>query len=179
MFKWEELFQQSMNPKRFNYWLRCGCRGGDVEEVLERLSWGSDPNCATKKWRYTPLMCGISGHRPRADVVLALIEAGADPTLLDWKGRTALDHARRKFDRIRGRQPRRSRYVDENNNLQLPKWQQQVLDTLRKLDRKNGTDAASQFWHMRLKSERKIYDDPAEVERIIAILEKFEREKAT
>ena len=32
---------------------------------------------------------------------------------------------------------------------------------------------------MRLKSERKIYDDPAEVERIIAILEKFEREKAT
>jgi hypothetical protein len=116
-----QMARQPKYIKMFEKMLRFSCRKGDAEQVRERLGWGIDPNCVNKKGR-TPLIINVKGYTPHAGVVRALLEGGADPTLLDLNGLSALDYARRKYMRYGHRKPpRRSPSLDENNNLVLPK----------------------------------------------------------
>lgn len=66
---------------------------GDADLVVERLAWGIDPNCVTKRGR-TPLILNIRGGCPKAAIVNALLRAGAFANSLDHLVLSARDHAR-------------------------------------------------------------------------------------
>jgi hypothetical protein len=176
MSDFRDLAQDPKHKRAFERMLRFSCRKGDVEQVKERLSWGIDPNCLTKRGR-TPLMVNILGPVPHAGVVRALLAGGTDPTLLDLHGLTALDYARRKFLRYGHRKPpRRSPSLDENNNLVLPKWEQRELDKMRKEDPESGAEQVKIYLQERLKVARRVFNDPAQIEKTLEILERLERE---
>src|SRR5688572_6902323 len=103
----------------FEKLLHLACQRGDADLVAERLGWGVDPNCTFAKGR-TPLIGNIRSSNPSAATVRALLAAGADPTLIDESGLTALDYARRKLSKLQARParpPRKSPSLDENNQL--------------------------------------------------------------
>ena len=176
MSDFRDLAQHPKHKKAFQKMLRFSCRKGDVEQVQERLGWGIDPNCTSKRGR-TPLMVTILGHSPHAGVTRALLAGGADPTLLDLQGLSALDHARRKFMRYGHRQPpRRSPSLDENNNLVLPKWEQRELDKMRKENPEDGAEMVRMYLQERVKVARRVLNDPAQITEILEILEAVERQ---
>ncbi|MCS6830017.1 MAG: ankyrin repeat domain-containing protein [bacterium] len=66
---------------------------GDVKSVRLLLRAGANPNIAMKHWQVTPLM--RAAERGHIQVVRELLAAGADPMQRDWRGRTALDYAKK------------------------------------------------------------------------------------
>jgi hypothetical protein len=168
-----DLGDMAKDPKHrrtFEKLLLLAARRGDAEQVAERLSWGIDPNCTTPKGR-TPLIVNVRGHSPSSAAVQALLKAGADPSLIDHAGLTALDYARRKLARLQAkpRKHRKSPNLDENNQLRLPAGEQKELDKMRR----EGCDPEflKMYWQERLKAARRVFNDPAEVERIVELLE--------
>jgi hypothetical protein len=173
----KDLNDMARDPKhrrRFEKLLYLAAQRGDADLVAERLSWGVDPNCVIIKGR-TPLIGNIGHSCPSAATVRALLNGGADPSMLDEAGLTALDYARRKVARLQARPqrpPRKSRSLDENNQLQLTPAEQAEMDKMRG---ELGAEAYREFfqiyWQERLRAARRVFNDPAEVEKIVEILE--------
>lgn len=147
---------------------------GDADLVAERLSWGVDPNCRSKKGN-TPLIANVRGSCPNAATVRALLAAGADPDpgALDLAGLTVLDYARRKLARLqaRPRRQRKSPSLDENNQLRLSAEEQAEMDRMREENPDLGADFFRMWWQERLRAARRVFNDPAQVEQIVALLE--------
>jgi hypothetical protein len=158
--------------RRFEKLLYLAAKRGDADLVAERLSWGTDPNCAFGRGT-TPLMGNVRGSSPSAAAVRALLQAGADPTQLDEAGLTALDYARRKLSRLRAKPVRRvkSPSLDENNQLQLGPDEQAELDKLRQELGAEGREFLRVYWQERLRAARRTFNDPDQVEQIVALLE--------
>src|SRR5262245_60847164 len=158
--------------RRFEKLLYLAAKRGDADLVAERLSWGVDPNCVFGKG-VTPLIGNIRGSSPNAGTVRALLQAGADPNQMDETGLTALDYARRKLSRLRAKPVRqvKSPSLDENNQLQLSPDEQEELDKMRQELGPDGRDFLRIYWQERLRAARRTFNDPEQVEQIVAILE--------
>ena len=173
MTDFREMARDPKHKRRFEWLLRNACRKGDPEQVQERLDWGIDPNCTTKKGR-TPLIVNIRSSTPSAAIVRSLLKAGADPTLIDHYGLSALDYARRKLARMNAKPrkpPEKSPSLDENDQLILADFEQEMFDDMRK----NHPDIAKEFItdyiKERIKVAKRVFNDPAEVEQIVELLE--------
>jgi hypothetical protein len=108
-----------------------------------------------------------------SSTVRALLQAGADPGLMDEAGLTALEYARRKLARLQARPARRRRKspsLDENDQLRLSPEEQAELDEIR---REVGGDAdyLRMGWQERLRAARRVFNDPEQVEKIVEMLE--------
>ena len=164
------------NPKLkplFEKLLRLAASRGDADLVAERLSWGINPNAQSKKGR-TALIANAAGHSPNATVVRDLLKAGADPTLMDHRGLTALDYARRKLAKIMSRPrkpPRKSPSLDENDQLILSKEEQEHLDEIRREHPDMAKEFIRGYWKERLRAAKRKFNDPDEVEKIVDLLE--------
>lgn len=173
MSDFREMARDPKQRRRFEKLLLLACQRGDADLVIERLSWGIDPNCTFAKSR-TPLFANVRGFSPSAATVQALLGAGADASHLDEAGLTALDYARRKLARLQSRPRRRRRKspsLDENNQLQLSPEEQAELDQMRE---KLGADAGDYiriYWKERLRAARRVFNDPEQVEKIVELLE--------
>ena len=150
---------------------------GDADLVAERLSWGIDPNCRSKKGN-TSLIANVRGSSPSAATVRALLAGGADPGITDAVGLTALDYARRKLAHLRatGYRPRKSPSLDENDQLQLGPDEQAELDEMRKELGDDAREYLRMWWQERLRAARRVFNDPEQVEQIVSILEAAGRE---
>jgi len=173
MSDFRDLVHHPKHKRRFEKLLRLAAKRGDAEQVAERLSWGIDPNCVTKKGR-TPLICNVKGYCPSSGVVEALLKAGAAPTHVDDCGLTALDYANRKLARINlrpRRPPRKSRSLDENDQLILAPYEQEMLDEVRREHPEHAKEFVTSYIKERIKAARRVFNDPSEIERIIALLQ--------
>jgi hypothetical protein len=174
MSDFRDMARDPKHRRSFEKLLYLTAQRGDADLVAERLSWGIDPNCTSKTGR-TPLIANIRGSCPSAGTVQALLKAGADPTLLDEAGLTALDYARRKLARLQSRlrrPPRKSPSLDENDQLQLPPEELAELDKARsEMSAEDYREFFRVYWKERLRAARRVFNDPAEVERIVEMLE--------
>ncbi|MFO0968662.1 MAG: hypothetical protein U0793_24150 [Gemmataceae bacterium] len=169
-----DMARDPRHRRTFEKLLFLAAKRGDADLVAERLSWGVDPNCRSARSR-TPLIVNVRCYCPSVATVQALLAKGADPSLMDEAGLTALDYARRKLARIQAR-PRRpqpkSPSLDENNQLRLSPDEQKELARMRaKLGPDEGRDFFRMYWKERLRAARRKFNDPDEVERIVEILE--------
>jgi hypothetical protein len=170
-----EMARDPKHRRGFEKLLYLAAQRGDVDQVVDRLALGIDPNCTSARGR-TPLMANVRGFNPSAATVRALLQAGADVTLTDEAGLTALDYARRKLARLSAkprRRPRKSPSLDENNQLKLGPDEQAHLDEMRR-ELGGGEDAREYvrlYWQERLRAARRVFNDPGEVERIVEGLE--------
>jgi hypothetical protein len=176
MGDFREMARDPEHRRSFEKLLYLAAQRGDADLVAERLSWGIDPNCRSAKKQRTPLMANVCGSCPSAATVRALLKGGADPGLTDTAGLTALDYARRKLARLQARPrraPRKSPSLDENDQLRLSDEEQAELDEMRK--ELGGGDDAQEYlrmwWKERLRAARRVFNDPEQVEQIVAILE--------
>lgn len=172
MDDFRDLVRDPKHRRRFEKLLYLAAQRGDADLVAERLSWGIDPDCVSKRGR-TPLMANVGGSCPSAATVRALLAAGADPGLIDLAGLTALDYARRKLARLqaRPRRPhRKSPSLDENDQLNLSPEEQSDLEEMR---RQVGDDPEfiRIWWQERLRAARRVFNDPDQVEKIVEMLE--------
>jgi hypothetical protein len=133
MSDFRDMARDPKHRRNFEKLLYLACQRGDADLVAERLSWGIDPNCVFAKGP-TPLVANTRGFCPSAATVRALLKSGADPTLTDETGLTALDYARRKLARIQARprrRPRKSPSLDENDQVRLGPEEQAERDKMR------------------------------------------------
>jgi hypothetical protein len=146
----------------------------DADLVAERLSWGIGPNCTFARGR-TPLIANVRGSCPSAArVVRALLASGADPELADETGITALDYARRKLARLQARPARRRRKsptLDENDQLRLSPAELAELDEMRSTLGDDSAEFIRLWWQERLRAARRVFNDPDQVEQLVALLE--------
>jgi len=159
--------------RAFEKLLYLAAQRGDADLVAERLSWGIDPNSCFAKGR-TPLIANVRGSCPSAATVQSLLKHGADPTLMDESGLTALDYARRKLARLQAKPARRRRKspsLDENDQLRLSAAEQDELDRMRRELPGADRDFLHIWWQERLRAARRVFNDPDQVERIVEILE--------
>jgi hypothetical protein len=174
MSDFREMARDPRYRRKFEKLLYLAAQRGDADLVVERLSWGIDPNCVSAKGR-TPLMANVAGSCPSVMTVQALLNAGADPTLMDHSGLTVLDYARRKLARLQAhprRRARKSPSLDENDQLRLSRGEQAELDKVRR--ELSGEDYREFFriwWQERGRAARRVFNDPEQVERIVEILE--------
>jgi hypothetical protein len=178
MSDFRKMARDPEHRRNFEKLLYLAAKRGDGDLVAERLSWGIDPNCVFAKGR-TPLIANVRGFCPSAETVRALLKFGADPNLTDESGMTALDYARRKLARIQARPPRRPRKspsLDENDQLKLSPEEQAELDDIR---RETGGDAdyLRMWWKERLRAARRVFNDPEQIEQIVAILERASEQR--
>ncbi len=172
----DDLRSMARHPEHrrsFEKLLYLAAKRGDADLVAERLSWGIDPNCTFSKGR-TPLIANVRGFCPSAATVRALLDCGADGSLADETGLTALDYARRKLARLQARPARRRRKspsLDENEQLRLSAAEQDELDETRRQLSSSGPDYLRIWWQERLRAARRVFNDPDQVEKIVAILE--------
>jgi hypothetical protein len=159
--------------RNFEKLLYLAAQRGDADLVAERLSWGIDPDCRSAKKHRTPLMANVCGSCPSAATVRALLASGADPGAIDLAGLTALDHARRKLARLRAHPPEhhKSPSLDENNQLQLSEEERAELDRMREELGADAQEFLHIWWQERLRAARRGFNDPEQVEQIVAILE--------
>jgi hypothetical protein len=158
--------------RRFEKLLYLAAKRGDADLVAERLTWGIDPNCRFARGS-TPLIANARGYSPSAATVRALLTGGADASLIDEKGLTALDYARRKLARLQAkprRKQRKSPNLDENNQLQLSPSEQAELEKMRRTTR-GDPEYMRIWWKERLRAARRVFNDPVQVEKIVEILE--------
>jgi hypothetical protein len=177
MRDFRDLIHDPVCKSQFEELLRLAAGLGDAAEVVERLSWGIDPNCANGIGE-TPLICNVTSFSPSAAVVAALLKAGADPSHMDRRGLTALDYARRKLAEINlepRTPPRRSRSLDENGQLIVSKVEQQMFNEARKKHPKMAKEFITSFIKRRVKVAKTVYNDPVEVEKTVELLEEAER----
>lgn len=168
-----DMAQDPKHKRRFEWLLRNACRKGDPEQVRERLDWGIDPNCTTKRGR-TPLTVNVRSATPSAAVVRALLKAGADPTLLDHSGLSPLDYARRKLARLTAKPPKppvKSPSLDENDQLILADFELEMFDDVRKKHPDIAKEFITDYMKERVKIAKRVFNDPAEVEQIVELLE--------
>ena len=169
-----DFLDMARDPKfrgHFEKLLRLAAGRGDADLVAERLGWGIDPNCRSKRGR-TPLIVNVGGSCPSVATVQALLKAGADPTLTEDRGYTALDLARRtflKFNSKARKKPRPSPSLDENGQLQLCPEEQAEVDRMR--DEIGDPEFIRLYWQERLRAARRVINDPERIERIVEILE--------
>src|SRR5437868_6409841 len=117
MADFRSMARDPEHRRDFEKLLYLAAKRGDADLVAERLSWGIDPNCTSSRGR-TPMTANVRSGSPSAATVRALLKAGADPTLTDEVGLTALDYARRKLARLQARparRPHKSPTLDEND----------------------------------------------------------------
>ncbi|MDX1948278.1 MAG: hypothetical protein SFU86_23000 [Pirellulaceae bacterium] len=174
-----ELVKHPKHRRRFEKLLRLAASRGDAEQVRERLSWGIDPD-ATSESGKTALIVNVRSASPSAGVVKALLKAGADATLLDRKGLSALDYARRKLARINSRPrkaPRKSPSLDENGQLIVSKSEQRMFDKARREHPDTAKEFVKIYLQERLKAARHVFNDPDQVEQIVELLEAAERKR--
>src|SRR5262249_54296256 len=155
--------------RRFEKLLYLAAQRGDTDLVTERLSWGIDPNCRSATGR-TPLIANVRGTCPSARVVRVLLQSGADASLTDNSGLSALDYARHKLARLQAkprRTPRKSPSLDENDQLRLSADEQADLDRMREV--LPGADRSFfRIWcQERLRAARRVFNDPDQVEQIV------------
>ena|SRR5436190_3179941 len=173
MSDFRDLVHDPKCKPRFEALLRLAAGRGDAEQVAERLSWGIDPNCETKTGR-TPLICNVTSSMPSSGVVKALLKAGANPNHIDHKGLTALDYANRKLARMNlrpRRPPRKSPSLDENDQLILAPFEQEMLDEVRREHPDWAKEFVTGYIKERIKAAKRVFNDPEEVERVIDLLE--------
>src|SRR5437870_3383532 len=171
MSDFRSMARDPEHRRSFEKLLYLAAQRGDADLVAERLSWGIDPNCVFSKGR-TPLIANVRGSSPSAATVQALLEKGADPGMTDESGLCALDYARRKLARLQARprrRPRKSPSLDENNQLRLSPDEQQELDEIRR-EVGGDSDYLRMWWRERLRAARRVFNDPEQVEKIVAIL---------
>ena len=159
--------------RKFEKLLYLAAKRGDGDQVAERLTWGIDPNCASARGT-TPLIANIRGFCPNVATVRALLKHGADVGLMDHSGLTALDYARRKLARMQLRgmpRPRKSPSLDENNQLQLSVEEQAELDRWRSEHPDLDREFLRLYLQERKRAALKQFNDPEQVEQIVAILE--------
>jgi hypothetical protein len=179
MPEYDDFRDMVRDPKcrpKFEALLRLAAGRGDAEQVVERLSWGIDPNCESRGGR-TPLIVNVTSHSPSAAVVRALLKAGADASHLDRKGLTALDYARRKLSRLNSRPrkpPRKSSSLDENGQLILADYELEMFEETRRDHPDIAREFINGYLKERLKAARRVFNDPDEVEQIIELLEAAE-----
>jgi hypothetical protein len=177
MSDFRDMARDPKHRRNFEKLLYLAAQRGDADLVAERLSWGIDPNCTSRKKGRTPLMANVCGSSPSAATVQALLKHGADPSLTDEAGLTALDYARRKLAKLQAkpRRIRKSPSLDENNQLQLSPDEQEELDQMRR----EMPDADPEFfriwWQERLRAARRVFNDPDQVEQIVELLEAAEK----
>lgn len=172
MSDFRDMARDPKHRRTFEKILYLACKRGDADLVEERLSWGIDPNCVFARGR-TPLIANVRGYSPSAETVRALLKYGADPHHLDEVGLTALDYARRKLSRLHSK-PRRvekSPNLDENNQLQLGPEEQAELDKMREELGPDAQEYMRIYWKERLRAARRVFNDPDQVEQIVALLE--------
>ena len=173
MSDFRDMARDPKHKRQFEKLLYLAAVRGDDDLVAERLSWGIDPNCVSVRGS-TPLIANIRGSSPSAATVKALLAAGADAEQTDGAGLGPLDYARRKLLRLQAHPPRRVRSpsLDENGQLQLGPEEQAELDKLRgQLSREDAQDFMRTYWKERLRAARRVFNDPGQVETIVAILE--------
>lgn len=174
MTDFRKLAQDPRHKRRFEKLLYLAAKSGDTDLVVERLSWGVDPNCAFNKGR-TPLFANIRGMCPNVPTVQALLAGAANPNLLDELGLTPLDYARRKLIRLQARPTRpriKSESLDENNQLKLSPAEQRELDDMRReLTGEAREDFMRMWWQERNRAARRVFNDPDQVEEIVSLLE--------
>jgi len=173
MSDFRSMARQPEHRRRFEKLLYLAAQRGDADLVAERLSWGIDPNCLFSRGR-TPLIANVRGFCPNAVTVRVLLEHGADPSLTDEAGLTALDYARRKLVRLQARPTRRRRKppsLDENNQLRLGPVEQAELDKMREELGDDARDFLRIWWQERLRAARRQFNDPDQVEKIVALLQ--------
>lgn len=173
MDDFRDMARDPKHRRAFEKLLYLAASRGDADQVAERLSWGVDPNCTFKEGR-TPLIRNLRGSCPSAATVRALLAAGADPAQTDEAGLTALDYARRKLARLRAkprRRPRKSPSLDENDQLQLGPEEQAEFDRMRVELGEDGREFLRVWWQERLRAARRVFNDPDQVEQVVAILE--------
>jgi hypothetical protein len=172
MSDFRDMARDPKHRRRFEKLLYLAAKRGDADLVEERLSWGIDPNCASSQGR-TPLIANVRGFSPSEATVRALLKSGADSSVTDISGLTALDYARRKLARIQARPPRRpskSPSLDENNQLQLSPEEQAELDEMRR-EVDGDPEFLRIYWKERLRAARRTFNDPEQIEQIVALLE--------
>jgi hypothetical protein len=176
MDDFRKMAKDPEHRRSFEKLLYLAAKRGDADLVAERLSWGVDPNCTFLKGR-TPLIANVGGSCPSAATVKALLDRGADTSLLDESGLTALDYARRKLSRLQAKPQRRrkSPSLDENGQLQLSPEEQKELDRFRKELGEDAHDFLTIWWQERLRAARRVFNDPVQVEKIVEMLEAAEK----
>ena len=120
----------------------------------------------------------MRSYCPSAGTVAALLAYGADASLTDDVGLTALDYARRKLARLQARPPRRRRKspsLDENNQLRLSPGEQNELEEMRR--ELADPEFLRIWWQERLRAARRVFNDPEQVEKIVGLLEAAEGEE--
>ncbi len=178
----DEMSNMARDPehrRRFEKLLFLAAKRGDADLVAERLSWGVDPNCTFAKGR-TPMMANVRNSSPSAATVRALLKHGADPSAMDEAGLTALDYARRKLVKLQARPDElilKSPSLDENNQLQLGPDEQKELDDMRREFPDLDREFFRLWWQERLRAARRVFNDPAQVEQIVEILEAASRQE--
>lgn len=170
----DDFRSMARDPKHrrgFEKLLYLAAKRGDADLVEERLSWAIDPNCVFGQGT-TPMLANIRGFSPSAGTVRALLKAGADPGHTDETGLTALDYARRKLAKLQAkpRKVRKSPSLDENNQLRLGPDEQKELDDMRR-EFPGDPEYIRIWWKERLRAARRTFNDPVQVEQIVAMLE--------
>ncbi len=173
MADFRDMARDPKHRRRFEKLLYLAALRGDADLVAERLSWGIDPNCHTAKGT-TPLIGNVRSHNPSAATVRALLAAGADPGWTDAADLTVLGYARRKWAKMQARprrKPRKSPSLGENNQLKLSKDEQEEMDRVRRENPDLDPEFFRIWWKERLRAARRVFNDPDQVEQIVALLE--------
>ena len=149
MSDFRDLIHDPKCRPRFEALLRLAAQRGDEEQVVERLSWGIDPNCETKTGR-TPLICNVVSSCPSSRVVKAPPAAAPIRIISITRGSppSITPIASSRINLRPRRPPHKSPSLDENDQLILALSEQQMLDEVRRDDPK----IAKQFVTSYLKS---------------------------
>ena len=82
----------NLSVRGFRMSLFCACENGHLDIASLLLEYGADINCVDNLCE-TPLIVAVRYRRLDKDLVQLLLERGADPTIADSDGLTALDYA--------------------------------------------------------------------------------------